>query len=312
MNRVSPRAGYYVISVGIVLQFLGLAIDAWMHGRNPELASQESILSLDNPSHALLAVGMGLTVAGAVLGLCAFLAPATLSALRPLVPALPPLVLAVFTIGSVVFAYQVGGFSPHGHIESTAVTDDHNAGGSHNESVRAAPTAGDVLAAGDAAHNGSGASDAHVHAPAADGHGAPAGQDGQAGVAPSLVVLPTPLCPPGSLWHPEMGHCMGLVPTDAPTPGCPPGYVWHPQMGHCMPLTPTPTLGPTGTPTPACPEGFFWHPAMGHCMPVAGTPPSITPPSGTPLPTIVCPTGYVWSPEAGDCIATPPTPTAIP
>jgi hypothetical protein len=136
---------------------------------------------------------------------------------------------------------------------------------------------------------------------------------------------PTPECPPGYIWHPQMGHCMSTT--------CPPGLVFKWETLYCeLQSSPTPTPTPSDTPTetptatPSCPAGYVWHPQMGHCMsttcppgyvfnwetiscePESPTPtetPTATPTeTPTPEPTPSCPDGYIWHPQMGHCMST--------
>jgi hypothetical protein len=54
--------------VGVLLQLVGMSWDALMHAADPGLAAREGIFTLGNPSHALIAGGLAITVS-AVAGL---------------------------------------------------------------------------------------------------------------------------------------------------------------------------------------------------------------------------------------------------
>ncbi|MEP7055416.1 MAG: hypothetical protein ABI912_09235 [Actinomycetota bacterium] len=49
---------------GVVVMLVGLAVDATLHNNDHMLAQHESIWSLGNPGHLLLAAGMALVVSG--------------------------------------------------------------------------------------------------------------------------------------------------------------------------------------------------------------------------------------------------------
>jgi hypothetical protein len=53
-------------AVGVVLFIAALALDAWLHAREPALAAREGLFSLGNPAHALFLVGVLLTASGVV------------------------------------------------------------------------------------------------------------------------------------------------------------------------------------------------------------------------------------------------------
>src|SRR5260370_39659767 len=51
---------------GVVALLVGLAVDSYLHARDPPLAHREGIFSLSNPGHVLLGIGIGLVVVGVV------------------------------------------------------------------------------------------------------------------------------------------------------------------------------------------------------------------------------------------------------
>jgi hypothetical protein len=51
-------------TVGVVLFIAGLALDAWLHAREPGLAAREGPFSVGNPAHALFLAGVLLTASG--------------------------------------------------------------------------------------------------------------------------------------------------------------------------------------------------------------------------------------------------------
>lgn len=52
--------------VGVVALLSGLALDSYLHAKDPTLAHREGIFTLSNPGHVLLGVGIGLVVVGVV------------------------------------------------------------------------------------------------------------------------------------------------------------------------------------------------------------------------------------------------------
>jgi hypothetical protein len=60
--------GYAVMVVGVALMIIGLGVDAWLHARDPHLAEEESLFSLENPGHALIFAGLATIVVGAFVG----------------------------------------------------------------------------------------------------------------------------------------------------------------------------------------------------------------------------------------------------
>ena len=59
--------GVRVVAVGALAQAVGIGIDAWLHGRDPELAAREGLFTFTNAGHALLIGGLVLVAVGAVL-----------------------------------------------------------------------------------------------------------------------------------------------------------------------------------------------------------------------------------------------------
>lgn len=52
--------------LGVMALLAGLALDSYLHARDPSLAHREGIFTLSNPGHVLLGIGLGLVVLGVV------------------------------------------------------------------------------------------------------------------------------------------------------------------------------------------------------------------------------------------------------
>src|SRR2546430_17623355 len=52
--------------LGVAALLGGLALDSYLHARDPGLAHREGLFTLGNPGHVLLGIGIGLVVLGVV------------------------------------------------------------------------------------------------------------------------------------------------------------------------------------------------------------------------------------------------------
>lgn len=141
-------------SAGVVGLLSGLATDAWLHARNPALTHTESIWTLTNPGHALLAVGIGLVVVGLSAATYLHLRTSSRRFARPLAVRLAGvtvLALVVASVGTVRWAATT---------EATAGSHAHAAADPAADS--AVPVGGDAvdldaireLSLGGGAHHG--------------------------------------------------------------------------------------------------------------------------------------------------------------
>ena len=53
----------WLMSAGVLVTLNGLGWDAYLHHANPHLAGEEDLFSLSNPGHALIFVGLAISVA---------------------------------------------------------------------------------------------------------------------------------------------------------------------------------------------------------------------------------------------------------
>jgi hypothetical protein len=98
--------GIRVATAGSVAQVAGFAIDAWLHSRDPGLSARESVFTLGNVGHALIATGLLLVALGVGMAWAGLRAA----------PAVGLVAVAVV----VVLGTTVG---THGHGESRAIEE---------------------------------------------------------------------------------------------------------------------------------------------------------------------------------------------
>src|SRR6478672_8793351 len=110
MNRASGY-GLGLASGGTALQLVGLSWDALLHHFDPELAAREEVVSLVNPSHLMVVVGLGLTALGVALVLGALGWPRRDNGRRGRLPlAIAAALLALFG-GMTGVGWATGGLS---------------------------------------------------------------------------------------------------------------------------------------------------------------------------------------------------------
>jgi|DewCreStandDraft_5_1066085.scaffolds.fasta_scaffold00027_263 hypothetical protein len=146
---MSRRFSVGLVAGGATAQVLGLALDAWLHARNADLAVREGVLTLHNPGHALFAAGL----LAVVLGAGALLADSTTAhagrhgVRGGLLSVRPGRTLHGLLVGSLGFAMRSGALGTPQHEAA------HQLSG---QSAQAAPTPAAV-----------GSSAPHAHGPTA-------------------------------------------------------------------------------------------------------------------------------------------------
>ncbi len=312
MRQLSPRFGYYVVSFGTVLEFLGLVADSSSSN------GSSRILSFHQPGDFLLVLGLAITVLGTILGFLSLSEELSHDVSRPprLLPALPLVLLVGISIGSVAFAYQASGNSSTGGGSASAAASD----GSSTSTTLVGATATPQCPP-----------ETFWLATTQQCLSLTADPNGNRAVATPVPAGATPVCPANTVWHPAGNHCLPTV--------CPPGFSFSFAEFACeFTASGTPPIGVA--PTPACPDGTIWHPAGNHCLPTVcpkgyqfdfglfecvqiangsptpvptstptllpGETPTPTPsisPTSTPVPTPSCPDGYFWHPVMGHCMS---------
>jgi len=118
MNN-KTRYGTWIAAAGVSLQLIGLSWDALMHHFDPNLAGNEGVFSLTNPSHLLIMLGLGLTVGGVVWSLSG--GANLLSRTAPALARLSSAALLLLVALSSGVALATGGVSgQHNHTHGTA------------------------------------------------------------------------------------------------------------------------------------------------------------------------------------------------
>ncbi len=131
------RIGVWSAFAGVCLQLGGLGLDGIMHARDIELAANEGIFTLTNPSHAMIFLGISLTIAGVLLLVTPLLAGAVQGG-RPY--ALAPAAFLVLLAGGV------------GGIAITSSGSDHDAHSAADPAHMDATPHADATAHGEAEH----------------------------------------------------------------------------------------------------------------------------------------------------------------
>lgn len=132
MRRISVA----LVTGGAGAQLLGLAVDAWLHARDADLAAREGVLSVQNPGHALFSGGL----VAVVLGACGLLVSSVTAGegrhgLRPrLLSVLPAFALLTLLGGALGFAARSGAIAGHHHDPA----QNHQGEPSHSAPAQAA------------------------------------------------------------------------------------------------------------------------------------------------------------------------------
>ncbi len=129
-----PAAWFGAAIIGMIVVFIGLAIDAWRHNNG---AGEESLLSFSNPGHLVAGIGLIGTSAALLIGLSvstlkgAETAQATIRRFVPVTAAW--VAVAAIGVGSITYIAASGVTVGHGeHADDTAAVaadHPHNDGG---------------------------------------------------------------------------------------------------------------------------------------------------------------------------------------
>jgi hypothetical protein len=118
---------FAVAAIGMLIVFIGLAVDAYRHNNGAE---EESLLSLSNPGHLIAGIGIMITSASVLIGLSVAALRDVASAehaIRRFVPVTAAWVLMIAAgVGSITYIGASGVTVGHGHGDgTTAAADDH-------------------------------------------------------------------------------------------------------------------------------------------------------------------------------------------
>lgn len=120
MSEMSSRlrAGVWAAFAGLCLQLTGAAWDTLQHHNDPGLAARESVVSLTNPSHLLLALGVSIVALG--IGWCLYWLGNPRFGPRPsLAATVAVIVLVTLWLGTTTVSLRTGGVSGR-HDHQTA------------------------------------------------------------------------------------------------------------------------------------------------------------------------------------------------
>jgi hypothetical protein len=113
--------GVWIAFAGLCMQFVGVIWDTLLHHHDPGLAVRESVVSLTNPSHLLMAAGMTVTAIG--VGFCLY----HLAGVRPFPQgstraAIAVVALVTLWLGIMTVTLRTGGVSGrHDHADPDSV-----------------------------------------------------------------------------------------------------------------------------------------------------------------------------------------------
>ncbi len=104
------RTGVWAAFAGLCLQLVGAAWDTLQHHNDPGLATRESVVSLNNPSHLLMALGVSIAALG--IGWCLYWLGNTRFGPRPsLAATVAVIVLVTLWLGTTTVSLRTGGVS---------------------------------------------------------------------------------------------------------------------------------------------------------------------------------------------------------
>ncbi len=132
------RISVPLVAGGVLAQLLGLALDAWLHARDVNLAAREGVFSLHNPGHALFVTGL----VAVTVGVCGLLLQPVIggdvrySARARLAALLPALALLALLGGALGLAARFGSIDGHRH----GVAQEHQEEPAPRTSTQAAGT----------------------------------------------------------------------------------------------------------------------------------------------------------------------------
>ena len=107
--------------LGVVALLTGLAVDSYLHARDPSLAHREGLFALSNPGHVLLGIGIALVVVG-VVGAAYTALPFGIWVRRGLLGAALALIVVSGDIAGWAATVQFSGATASNHHATTALT----------------------------------------------------------------------------------------------------------------------------------------------------------------------------------------------
>lgn len=142
--RPSARAGIRLALGGTVTQLIGIGWDALMHHWDRGLAAREGIFTIANPSHLLVAVGLGCCVAGCLIALWGTAVRRGRSRRFPTSPVIVSLGVVILSIATAGIGLATGSGGGHSH----AVADKHGRApnGHEHDEAEASPLVAELRA----------------------------------------------------------------------------------------------------------------------------------------------------------------------
>ncbi|HEY1359664.1 MAG TPA: hypothetical protein VGF21_15275 [Thermoleophilaceae bacterium] len=106
------NGGAWTAFAGLCVQFVGIIWDTLLHHHDPGLAERESVLSLGNPGHVLIASGTSITAIG--IGICLY----QLARARSTWAAIAVVALITLWLGTMTVTLRTSGLSgKHNHVD---------------------------------------------------------------------------------------------------------------------------------------------------------------------------------------------------